>query len=180
MRKVSAIMALLLGLILVGCTVPEKGVSTKPSSQTTAEVGTESGGEDGDSNVTQIGQWATAEDGIAFRAAKLKRGRVASISAGGHPGDPAVVVTVQFRNEGNLRFDLTLVDVKVRLGKDGAEAEQVFQDGFDGGFDGTLAPGRAVSEKYIFAASKASDLKEVSVEITPGMEYDSATFEGGA
>ena len=179
MRKTFTIVALLAGLALSGCAA-QTGVSTKPPTQSgTAKAAGGETGDDAGSNVTQVGQWATADDGVAFRVSKLKRGRVSDIASGGHPGDPAVVVTVQVRNGGKHRIDLTLVDVTARLGKSGDEAERVFQDGVDEGLTGTLAPGRTVSDRYMFAASKASDLKQVSVEIAPGIEYDSATFEGG-
>ncbi|MFB4307012.1 hypothetical protein [Actinomadura sp. GTD37] len=178
MRKIMIVVAVLTGLALTGCAA-ETGVSTKPGSQATSSAGGEETGDDGDNNVTKVGQWARADDGVAFRVATLRRGRVSDIASGGHPGDPAVVVTVQIKNRGKHRVDLSMVEVTARLGKSGDEAERVFQDGVDEGLTGTLAPGRTVSDKYMFAAAKASDLKVVSVEIAPGVEYDSATFEGG-
>lgn len=72
-----------------------------------------------------------------------------------------------------------MVTVTARLGADGIEAEQVFQDGVDGMFDGTIAPGRTATTRFMFAAEKAADLKTVSIEVNAGFEYESFTFEGG-
>lgn len=179
MRKIAGIAVVLAGLVLAGCAAPTK-VSTN-ASPPPASSGTDTGGGGGDerSNVTTVGQWATAEDGIAFRVSKLKRGRVSQYAYGGRPGDPAVVATVQFRNRGTSRFDTTMIDVQARVGVDGVEAEQVFDHRFGDGFTGTLAPGRTATTEFMFAAAKVSDLARVSVEVTPGLEYDSATFEGG-
>lgn len=182
MRKTAALAALALAAALTGCAAP-KAVSTKTTAPPAASANpTDSGTGDtgnGDDNTTQVGQWAHASDGIDLRVSKLARGTISDTAAGGHPGDPAVVVYVQFRNGSDKRFDLTMVEVAARVGADGTEAEQVFQDGFGDGFSGSLTPGRTVTARYMFAAKKAADLKQVSVEVTPGLEYESATFEGG-
>jgi hypothetical protein len=184
MRKLAAVLGLTLAVALTGCTAP-KTVSTKTSGKpvtsatTDADNGNGDGGGGGDDNTTQIGKWASASDGIKLRVSKIARGRISDIAAGGHPGDPAVIAYVQIRNGSSKRFDLTMVEVAARVGADGNEAEQVFQDGFGDGFNGALTPGRTVTAKYMFAAKKAPDLKKVSIEVTPGLEYESATFEGG-
>lgn len=177
MRKTAALVTLAIAVALTSCAAPTT-VSTKTTAPPAASASpTDSG--TGDNHTTQVGQWAHASDGIDLRVSKLARGTISDTAAGGSPGDPAVVVYVQFRNGSGKRFDLTMVEVAARVGADGSEAEQVFQDGFGDGFTGSLTPGRTVTAKYMFAAKKAADLKTVSVEVTPGLEYESATFEGG-
>ncbi|WUI02131.1 DUF4352 domain-containing protein [Spirillospora sp. NBC_00431] len=182
MKKLVTILAVLLGLALAGCETPQE-VSAKPGAPTaTAKAGT--GGEEPDEgdNVTKVGTWATAEDGLSFRVSTLKRAKVGAYAAGGKAGGPAVTVTVQIRNTGKTRFDTTMFQIATRVGADGTEAEQVFDSerGLGDGFTGTVAPGRTATVKFMFAAAKAGDLKKISVELTPGFEYESFTFEGAA
>jgi hypothetical protein len=171
--------ALIAALIaLSGCAVDSQAVPSGKEPTTEADIGG-SPDKPEDPKVAKVGEWARADDGVMFRVAKLAKATVGQYAAGGKPGGPAVIITVQLRNDGKERFDLSLVDVAARVGADGEEAEKVYQEGVDGSFDGTLAPGRTVTARYMFAARKASDLKTVSIEIAPGMEYDSFTFEGG-
>lgn len=173
--------AVLAAVAFTGC-APQKGVTAEPPK---AERADQAGGandqateEPAGSNVTKVGKWATAEDGLAFRVSKLTRSRVGQYAAGGRPGDPAVVATVQIRNGSKQRFDLALSTITVRFGSDGRQAEESFDDTHGGTPNGTLSPGRTSTHKYKFAAESAGDLKKVSVEIAPGLEYDSFTFEG--
>jgi hypothetical protein len=178
-KFLSVLSALVLSVFLMtSCAVDSQAVPSGKEPTTEADIGG-SPDKPEDPKVAKVGEWARADDGVMFRVAKLTKGTVGQYAAGGSPGDPAVILTVQLRNSGSKRFDLSAVDVTVRLGKDGTEADKVFQDGVDGSFDGTLAPGRTVTAKYMFAAQSRGDLKVVSVEIAPGYEYDSFTFEGG-
>ena len=180
MKKMIAAIAVLAALALTGCAAPQETTAKAGSPPASAAQG---GGapEEGD-GVTKVGTWAEAEDGIAFRVSKLKRAKVPALAAGGNPGDPAVVATVQIRNGSKSRFDMTLVDVQARLGEDGAQAEQVFTESYGDGFrSGTLPPGRTATAKFMFAASSAADLKTVAIEVTPGvLDYEPFSFEGSA
>ena len=183
MRNIAAIITLLAGLLLTGCAVPQE-VTTEAGSPSAGQAEAGPGGDEPDEgdNVTKIGTWATAEDGVAFRVSKLKRATVPPYAAGGKPGGPAVVATVQIRNGSKARFDMTLAEVQARMGADGATSEQVFAESYGDGFQGgTLAPGRTATAKFMFAAARAKDLKTVSIEVTPGvLDYDTFTFEGAA
>lgn len=133
-----------------------------------------------DNNIATIGDWATAKDGIEFRISEIARAKVPAISAGGKPGAPAVVVTIQIKNSSPDRFDLMFVHVVVRLGIDGREAEPVFGGDYHGGPDGSLPPGRTSTHRRMFAAENAEELSAVSIELEPGTGYESATWEGKA
>lgn len=170
-------------LLATGCGAGEKSVNTNPqnATPTQAETGQATQPEPADDTTSTVGGvYAEASDGVKFRVKELGRGKVGPYAAGGTPGDPAVIVTVQIKNGGTKRLDLTEVSVIVRLGADGREAEQVFDEGFSGTPDGTLSPGRTSTHKYMFAAESAAELQDVQVELSPGWEYPSVTFEGKA
>lgn len=179
MRILLALIATFLGIgIATSCAAP-KNVSTEPGAPVAeAEAGGDEPAEP-ESQVTKIGTWANADDGIAFRVSSLKRGKIDEWAAGGTPGNPAAVATIQFRNGSKKQFDTSMITVSARLGADGVEAEQVFQDGFDGMFDGTIAPGRTATTKFMFAAEDTAALKAISIEVSAGFEYESFQFEGG-
>jgi hypothetical protein len=42
----------------------------------------------------------------------------------------------------------------------------------------SLSRGRTATHKWTFAAENAAELRQVAVDVTPGLEYDSYTFEG--
>lgn len=177
MRKTLAGLAIA-SLALTGCSaqIPSQA-SSEPGSNGQAEPESDSTGED--SGVAKIGQWATADDGVKFRVSKITKGRVSDIAAGGRPGNPAVIATVQITNGSKQRVDLTALNISARLGTEGREAEQVFQEGFDGTPSGSLAPGRTSTSKYMFDAKSSAELKHVAIEVAPGYEYQTFTFEGG-
>src|SRR5581483_10304681 len=131
-------------------------------------------------DVATVGNWTTFEDGVKIRVSKLKRGRVSDISAGGHPGDPAVIVTVQVTNGGGHRLDLSDMRIEARLGSDGREADEVYQDNYGGTPDGSLAIGRTSTSSYMFAADSAAELKHVAIDVAPGGDYNPMTYEGSA
>ena len=130
-----------------------------------------------DKHSGKVGAWAHADDGVQWSVTALRLSHVTQYASGGHPGDPAVSVAVRVKNAGTHRIDLSLMTADVRLGSDGYQAEEVFQEGYDNP-TGTLGPNRTATFKFLFAAENRSDLKHVSVEVAPGMEYQSATFEG--
>lgn len=189
LRTVIIVLAVLfaVGLAgLVGCAalIGSMQTGTGPAPVTTestesADAAGEEASEPPSPSTAKIGQWATADDGVEFRVSKLRRSAVSEIAAGGRPGNRAVAVTVQVKNGGSERLDLSALQVSVRLGKDGREAEEVFQDGYEGTPTGSLAPGRTSTSKYLFDAKSAAELKTVSVDVAPGFEYQSFTFEGG-
>lgn len=178
MRKLALVLATV--FTLAACT--QTGNSVDPPAaageETTLDAEASDTEEPEDSNLAKVGQTATADDGVEFSVTRLQRGRVSDTAAGGRPGDPAVIVTVRVKNGSKARMDLSEIDVIARLGKDGREAEQVYQGDFAGSPSGTLPPGRTSTSRYMFAGKTSGELRTVSVELSPGWEYDSATFEG--
>lgn len=167
-------------LALTACTPNKTVTAGSPSAITTpvVEATPTPSPTDTANDVTGVGNWATASDGVKIRVSKLARGHVSDIASGGHPGDPGVVVTVQVMNGGTSRLDLSEIQISVRLGADGRESEEVFQDGYDGNPNGTLAVGKTSTSVHLFDAKNKAELQQVAVDVSPGFDYDSVTFEG--
>lgn len=168
----AALTPLFLAIVLAGCGRGTGRLVDDPPPEVLAAPA--------NASVTQVGQWSTAADGLAFSVTGLRRGTVPADASGGRPGGPAVIVTLQFRNGSEKRFDLALVRVVTRMGAQGSEAEEVFTSSYQGNPDGTLAPGRSATVTHMFAASKTSELDDVAVEVKPGIEYDKVSFAGKA
>lgn len=164
-------------LTLAGCApVESRSEPAAPPGASSTDSPSKGGG--GDDRTAKVGQWVKSDDGLRWTVVKLSASRVGQYAAGGHPGDPAVIVSVKIVNGGQHRLDLSLVQVTARVGTDGQGTEEVFDGEKYGVPSGTLAPGRTVSARYAFAADKRSDLEHVSIEVSPGLEYESGTFEG--
>lgn len=178
MRKILVLFSVA-AVLVVGC-APVNTTTDPPNPAAHASNGDSSPSSNGDDRTAKIGQWVTADDGVTWTVTKLGVTHVSQFAAGGHPGDPALVAYVRIKNGSKHRLDLSAVQVTARTGADGNPAEDVVD--VDAGLDvleGTLAPGRTVSAKYAFAADSRRDLKNVSIEVTPGFDYESGTFEGG-
>jgi hypothetical protein len=180
MRKL-IIAAMLAAVALAGCApVSSKVDPAAPPAAASGGSSSSPDKSDGDDRTAKIGEWIRAADGLTWTVTKISATRVSQWAAGGHPGDPALVVSVRIKNGTKHRIDLTQVQVSVRTGADGDDAEQVFDvdAGWDG-FDGTLAPGRTASAKCAFAVDSRKALRQVAIEVAPGFDYESGTFEGG-
>ncbi len=179
--RIIPLAAAALALTLAGCVpISSKADPAAPPVSATGGGSSAAATSGGDDRTAKIGESIRAEDGIIWTVTKLAVTHVSQEASGGHPGDPALVVYIRIKNGGEHRLDLTMVQVAVRTGEDGDDTEQVFDidAGLDG-FEGTLAPGRTASTKYAFAANSRNDLRKVSIEVTPGFDYESGTFEGG-
>ncbi|MER7955587.1 DUF4352 domain-containing protein [Streptomyces sp. NPDC096030] len=96
--------------------------------------------------------------------------------ASGHTeGNKAYQVTVVIENGGKEKFDAALATLTARAGKDGVTAEQIFDDKVGTGFSGSVLPGKKSTVVYAFDAPK--DAKNLSVEVSPGLEHDASQWE---
>ncbi|MGQ4489118.1 DUF4352 domain-containing protein [Streptomyces sp. SAS_281] len=96
-------------------------------------------------------------------------------AAGHTKGNKAYQVAVVIENAGKEKFDSALVTVEGRAGKDGVDAEQIFDDKVGSGFTGTILPGKKVTVLYAFDAP--SDAKNLTVEVGPSFTYDSTLWD---
>lgn len=120
----------------------------------------------GDSAVYDDELWVTVNEPEAYKPSEW--------AAGHTKGNNAYKVTVVVENKGKEKFDTALLTVDGRAGKDGVEAEQIIDDGVEGLFTGSVAPGKKVS--VVFAFDTPADAKNLDVEVSPGLTYDSSSW----
>ncbi|MFF8385149.1 DUF4190 domain-containing protein [Streptomyces kanasensis] len=96
-------------------------------------------------------------------------------AADGHTeGNTAYRVTVVVENAGKEKYDADTAFLEARAGKDGVTAGQVHDEGLDG-ISGTVAPGKKVTGTYAFDVPAGA--KSLTVEVTPGMDYEAHQWE---
>lgn len=127
-----------------------------------------------DDQVAKVGEVWKYDDGVEVQLTKIESANVPEISAGGHPGDPAVIVTVKVTNNSDGKLDMSQLGIEVRTGADGIETDRVFAGNFDNA-DGTLAKGRSYTFRAMYAADKS--FKKVAVDVSPTWEHTAAQFE---
>ncbi|MFJ2897610.1 DUF4190 domain-containing protein [Streptomyces sp. NPDC087218] len=96
-------------------------------------------------------------------------------AAGHTKGNKAYRVAVVVENAGKEKFDSALVNVTARAGKEGVDAEQIFDDKVGAGFSGTVLPGKKVTVQFAFDAP--ADAKNLTVEVNPGLTYDASQWD---
>ncbi|MFD6416402.1 DUF4190 domain-containing protein [Streptomyces sp. NPDC060194] len=96
-------------------------------------------------------------------------------AAGHTKGNQAYKVTVVIENAGKEKFDASLVTAEARAGEDGVEAEAIFDDKVGEMFSGTILPGKKVTVQLAFDAP--ADAKNLTVEVTPGFDYDATVWD---
>ncbi|UYQ62542.1 DUF4190 domain-containing protein [Streptomyces peucetius] len=90
-------------------------------------------------------------------------------------GNKAYRVEITIENAGKEKYDANLVSVDARAGEDGVTAEQVFDGDTGAGFEGTILPGKKATVTFVFDAP--ADAKNLTVEVSPGFDYDASHWE---
>ncbi|MGW9136789.1 DUF4190 domain-containing protein [Streptomyces sp. NPDC055681] len=98
-----------------------------------------------------------------------------SFAAGHTKGNKAYRIAVVIENAGKEKFDSALVNVEARAGKDGVDAEQIFDGKVGEGFSGTVLPGKKVTVQFAFDAP--ADAGNLTVEVNPGFTYDATQWD---
>ncbi|MER5745188.1 DUF4190 domain-containing protein [Streptomyces sp. NPDC002225] len=133
-------------------------------------------GEDKDaSKPLEAGDSAVYDDDLTVTVGDATSYAPGSYAVGHTKGKKAYRIAVVIENAGKEKFDSTLVNVTARAGKDGVEAEQIFDDKVGAGFDGTILPGKKVTVQFAFDAPV--DAKELNVEVNPGFTYDATQWD---
>jgi hypothetical protein len=119
-----------------------------------------------------FGETVTWEKGVEVTVsapAAYKPSKYVTVPSGTSP----IVLTITLKNGGTEAFDPGLVYTTASSGS--SEAESIFDSaaGLTGGPSTKVLPGKTVTWKEGFAVLNPAD---VTVEITPGMSYDSAIF----
>jgi hypothetical protein len=99
---------------------------------------------------------------------------IGQYAAGGRPGDPAIIVTVRL-TAGHSTLDASDLSVDANAGPDGAQLDSVYDTSIDNP-SGSLPPGRSGTYKFEFDVQQHSWAKRLIITVTPGFDYDAATF----
>lgn len=98
-----------------------------------------------------------------------------SFASGHTKGNRAYRIAVVVENAGKEKFDAALVNVEARAGKDGVNAEQIFDGKVGEGFSGTVLPGKKVTVQFAFDAP--ADAENLTVEVNPGFTYAATQWD---
>lgn len=115
------------------------------------------------------------EDNVEVTVSAPKPYTPGEFAIGHTKGNKAYQVTITIENAGKEKFDTSLVTADARAGKDGVTAEQIFDDKAGTGFEGTILPGKKATVTFAFDAP--ADAKNLTVEVSPGFDYDASQWE---
>lgn len=132
-------------------------------------------GEDVTGKALEAGDGAEYDDGLTVVVSAAKPYTPDEFAVGHTKGNKAYKVTVVIENTGKEKFDANLVTADARAGKDGVEAEQIFDGKLSAPIDGTILPGKKVTANWAFDAP--ADAKTMTVEVSPGFEYNETVWE---
>ncbi|MBM7441865.1 DUF4352 domain-containing protein [Streptomyces sp. HB132] len=154
--------------------VADSSASAKPAADGGAAGGTAGDAEDKD-DILREGDSAAYDDGLEVTVNAPAAYTADEFAVGHTKGNSAYTVSVVIENKGKEKFDAALVTVDARAGKDGVNAEQIFDGTVGEGFTGTVLPGKKITAKYAFDAP--ADAKNLTVEVAPGFEWDASQWE---
>ena len=128
-----------------------------------------------------IGSTFTYTDGLSVTVTSLQRFTPSDTAAGVNSGQAAVIATVTIHNGTGADVNLAAVQVNAYGGSAGNQATAVFDsaNNIGIGFSGSVPVGRSVTARYAFALAPP-DLSNVVVQVTPGFDYEPASFTGAA
>ncbi|MCX4847540.1 DUF4190 domain-containing protein [Streptomyces sp. NBC_00893] len=183
-------------LTVVGAVITFKAVDdavndlNKAVSDTTASAKPKPGGDSakgggadkGDSDkkkdtgkALEAGDSAVYDDDLTVTVGDATSYTPDAYAAGHTKGQKAYRVAVVIENAGKEKFDSALVSVSARAGKDGVDAEQIFDNKVGTGFSGTVLPGKKVTVQFAF--DTPADAKNLTVEVNPGFTYDASQWD---
>ncbi|MFG1811193.1 DUF4352 domain-containing protein [Streptomyces sp. NPDC049040] len=122
-----------------------------------------------------FGATYTYTDGLAVTVSQVSRFTPSDTSAGSHPGDTAIILTVKIHNGTAKTFDTGLVTVDVKAGAEGEAAQAVFdsEKGVGEGFSGTVVPGSSATARFAWDIPKGATGR-LDVEVSPDLATDYA------
>ncbi|MFJ7946702.1 DUF4190 domain-containing protein [Streptomyces sp. NPDC096354] len=139
------------------------------------DKGKDSGGKPDAGKALEAGDSAVYDDDLTVTVGDATSYTPDSFAAGHTKGNKAYRVAVVIENAGKEKFDSALVSVEARAGKDGVDAEQIFDGKVGKGFSGTVLPGKKVTVQFAFDAPV--DAKDLTVEVNPGFTYDATQWD---
>ncbi|GAA2961282.1 MULTISPECIES: DUF4352 domain-containing protein [Streptomyces] len=148
------------------------------SSASAKPGGTGDGGKSGDAPAGEAlteGDSAVYDDGLEVTVNAPAAYTAGEFAIGHTKGNDAYTVSVVIENKGKEKFDAALVTLEARAGKDGVDAEQIFDDKIGEGFTGTVLPGRKITAEYAF--DTPADAGNLTVEVSPGFDRDTSHWD---
>ncbi|WP_371796047.1 DUF4190 domain-containing protein [Streptomyces sp. NBC_01718] len=139
------------------------------------DKGKDSGGKPDAGKALEAGDSAVYDDDLTVTVGDATSYTPDSFAAGHTKGNKAYRIAVVIENAGKEKFDSALVSVGARAGKDGVDAEQIFDGKVGEGFSGTVLPGKKVTVQFAFDAP--ADAKNLTVEVNPGFTYDATQWD---
>ncbi|WP_405390348.1 DUF4352 domain-containing protein [Streptomyces sp. NBC_01102] len=118
---------------------------------------------------------AVYDDGLEVTVSAAAAYTPDAYAAGHTKGNDAYKVSVVIENKTKEKFDSALVSVDARAGEDGVDAEQVFDGKVGTGFTGTVLPGKKITVQFAFDAP--ADAKKLTVEVSPGFDWDASQWD---
>ncbi|MFJ8862119.1 DUF4352 domain-containing protein [Streptomyces sp. NPDC102451] len=156
--------------------VQESSASAKPAAGGEAAAGEgAAGGTEGKDDVLRQGDSAVYDDGLEITVGAPASYTADEFAIGHTKGNSAWTVSVVIENKGKEKFDTSLVSLDARAGKDGVNAEQIYDGTIGEGFTGTVLPGKKITAKYAFDAP--ADAGHLTVEVAPGFDWDASQWE---
>ncbi|MFE7414065.1 DUF4352 domain-containing protein [Streptomyces laurentii] len=134
-----------------------------------------SAGKGGKSKPLAGGDTSVYDDGLKVTVSAAKPFTPSEYAVGHTKGNKAYQVTITVENGGKKNFDATLVTLSARAGADGAEADEIADDKIGGGITGSILPGKKATAIYAF--DTPADAKDLTIEASPGIDYDGAQWE---
>jgi hypothetical protein len=161
------------------------GSGVETPQETPDQHGVETPQKTSDQHVAQApGSWVYP-DGVKVRVTKLVTFQPSEDSSPSARGkNIGVLVVVKMSNGTSDTADATLTTVSLAYGKDGKQAELIFDSGgpieVDGGFNGRIAAGRNATARFGFKVPK-SQTDQLHITVEPGfLHYAPALFTGSA
>ncbi|ALC22742.1 DUF4190 domain-containing protein [Streptomyces pristinaespiralis] len=180
---VGIIVSVIIGIVTV-MAVDDAVDEINKAVENTAPKDTTAGGTDGaaegdapkdETKSLAADETSAYEDNVEVTVSAPKPYTPGEFAIGHTKGNKAYQVTITIENAGKEKFDTSLVTADARAGKDGVTAEQIFDDKAGTGFEGTILPGKKATVTFAFDAP--ADAKNLTVEVSPGFDYDASQWE---
>ncbi|WP_338672329.1 DUF4190 domain-containing protein [Streptomyces sp. SCSIO 30461] len=176
--------AVALALSLVGAvvtfavvseTVDEISKSASGSSAPKAKGADGAAGEEATGETLAAGDSAVYDDNLTITVSGPKPYSASEYAVGHTKGNKAYQVTVVIENAGKEKFDASLVTADARAGKNGVNAEQIFDGKVGAPFGGTVLPGKKATATWAFDTPAAAG--NLTIEISPGLDHDDVIWD---
>lgn len=152
---------------------PPSSTTPSPTTEPTPSEPTET-----DDGVASFDETFTFEDGLKFSIVNVRTGQLSDTGCCGKPGAPLVIFRFKLNNTSSKIFDATGFRAIVSAGKQGKEAERVFDSaqGLGDGFTQKLLPGRVAVADYAYSVP-SSDMDDVVVQVDLDYNHKSVFFQ---